>query len=60
MSADEPFVIFSALMINVFGNSQQFGESFTVDVQLQNFGMVETGVMEIQLIILMLTLHLNH
>ena len=45
MSADEPFVIFSDLMINgISGNSQiNAGESFTVDIQLQNFGMVETG-----------------
>ena len=50
MSADEPFVIFSELMINgISGNSQiNFGESFTVDVQLQNFGMVETGELVMQ------------
>ena len=45
MSADEPFIIFSELMINgISGNSQiNAGESFTADVQLQNFGMVESG-----------------
>ena len=50
MSADEPFVIFSELMINgISGNSQiNAGESFTVDVQLQNFGMVETGELVMQ------------
>ena len=50
MSADEPFVIFSELMINgISGNSQiNSGESFTVDVQLQNFGMVETGELVMQ------------
>ena len=50
MSADEPFVIFSELMINgISGNSQiNAGESFTVDVQLQNFGMVETGDLVMQ------------
>ena len=51
MSADEPFVVFSELSINgITGNSQvNGGESFSVDVQLQNFGMVETGalVMEV-------------
>ena len=51
MSADEAFVVFSELSINgVAGNSQvNGGESFSVDVQLQNFGMVETGalVMEV-------------
>ena len=51
MSADEAFVVFSELSINgVTGNSQvNGGESFSVDVQLQNFGMVETGalVMEV-------------
>lgn len=50
MSADEPFVIFSDLMINgISGNSQiNSGDSFTVDVQLQNFGMVETGELFMQ------------
>ncbi|GIR13182.1 MAG: hypothetical protein CM15mP23_17570 [Cryomorphaceae bacterium] len=50
MSADEPFVIFSDLMINgISGNSQiNAGDSFTVDVQLQNFGMVETGELFMQ------------
>ena len=37
-------------MINgISGNSQiNAGESFTVDVQLQNFGMVETGELVMQ------------
>ena len=50
MSADGPFVIFSDLMINgISGNSQiNSGDSFTVDVQLQNFGMVETGELFMQ------------
>ena len=45
MSADAPFVVFSELSINgIAGNTQvNGGESFSVDVELQNFGMVETG-----------------
>lgn len=45
MSADAPYVVFSELSINgVTGNAQvNAGESFSVDVDLQNFGMVETG-----------------
>jgi len=45
MSADAPFVVFSELSINgTAGNTQvNGGESFSVDVELQNFGMVETG-----------------
>ena len=44
MSADAPFVVFSELSVNgTPGNQVNAGESFTLDVQLQNFGMVETG-----------------
>ena len=45
MSADEPFVVFSELSINGNAGDTQVngGESFSVDVELQNFGMVETG-----------------
>jgi hypothetical protein len=45
MSADAPFVVFSELSINGTAGDTQVngGESFSVDVELQNFGMVETG-----------------
>jgi len=45
MSSDEPFVVFSELFINGTEGVTQVngGESFSVDVELQNFGMVEAG-----------------
>ena len=49
MSADAPFVAFSDLSINdgIDGNAQaEVGETFTLDVNLQNFGMVDAGSME--------------
>jgi len=48
MSADAPFVAFAGLSINdgTSGNSEvEVGESFTLDIDLQNFGMVEAGLM---------------
>jgi hypothetical protein len=49
MSADAPFVAFSQLTINdgVGGNAQaEVGESFTLNIDLQNFGMVDAGTIE--------------
>ena len=44
MSTDAPYVVFSELSVNgTPGNQVNAGESFSVDVQIQNFGMVETG-----------------
>ena len=48
MSSDAPFVAFAGMTINdgASGNSEiEVGESFTLDVDLQNFGMVESGAL---------------
>ena len=51
MSSDAPFVAFAGMTINdgASGNSEvEVGESFTLDVDLQNFGMVESGALSME------------
>lgn len=45
MSTDEPFIVFTDVLINSSSGGTQvaLGDSLSIDLSLENFGMVETG-----------------